>query len=96
MASHIASFGELLAMPGDELRKELAQQKALVRKMRLGIHLNKEKDTAKYRREKRSLARMLTAQLALARGAKPAVKTESTKKLKQKPKTGKLASPSNS
>ncbi len=61
MATHIASFGELTAMPMDELRKEVTAQRLLIRKMRLGVHLNKEKDTAKYRREKRALARMLTA-----------------------------------
>ncbi len=62
MSSHQTSFGELLAMPADELRKDILTQRMLVRKMRLGIHLNKEKDAAKYRREKRALARMLTAQ----------------------------------
>ena len=61
MATHVTSFGELMAMPFDDLRKEIVTQRALVRKMRLSIHLNKEKDTAKYRREKRALARMLTA-----------------------------------
>jgi hypothetical protein len=74
-------------MPADELRKEILEQQTLVRKMRLGIHLNKEKDSAKYRREKRALARMLTAQHSAV--AQP-------KELKTKPKTRKVSAPSRS
>ena len=61
MAAHQTSYGELLAMPIDELRKDILMQRALVTKMRLGLELNKEKDSAKYRRERRMLARMLSA-----------------------------------
>lgn len=66
MATHLSSFGELLAMPLEDLRKDLAAQRTLVRKMRLGIEVKKEKDTARFRREKRQLARMLTAYRTLS------------------------------
>jgi hypothetical protein len=91
MATHIASYGELMAMPIDELRREVLQQRAIVRKMHLSIQLNKEKDTAKYRREKRALARMLTAFGSLSK--KPA-KAKTTKELKSKPKSRTLSAPS--
>ena len=81
-------------MPVDELRKEVLVQRTLVRKMRLQIHLNKEKDSAKYRREKRLLARMLTAHGSAGSpqgktGAQPVAK-----KLKSKPKSRTVPAPS--
>jgi ribosomal protein L29 len=48
-------------MSSDELRREVSDRRVHLQKMRLGIGLGKEKDTAKYQREKRELARMLTA-----------------------------------
>ncbi len=59
--AHQITFAELLGMQADDLRRELRAQETLVRKLRIGISLNKEKDTAKYRREKKTLARMHTA-----------------------------------
>jgi hypothetical protein len=61
MATHLPSYGELTAMPREDLRKDIVAQRALIRKMKLAVLLNKEKDTAKLRRERRQLARMLTA-----------------------------------
>ena len=55
------SFQELLKMPPEDLLRETAQQRERVTKMRLGIEVGKEKDTARYSREKRHLATMLTA-----------------------------------
>lgn len=78
MAIHQTSFGELTAMPVEDLRKEIVTQRALVSKMRLGIQLNKEKDSAKFRRERRALARMLLAFDAVVKKGK---------QLKRKPKT---------
>jgi hypothetical protein len=49
---------ELRNMQVADLRREIAAQDGVVRKMRLGILMKKEKDTAKYRREKRLGARM--------------------------------------
>lgn len=88
MATHIASFGELTAMPLDELRKEITDQRTLVSKMRLGIQLSKEKDTAKFRRERRALARMHAALHTLTTGS------SSAKLLKKKPKNRSISAPS--
>ena len=60
MSSH-ASATELLKMTPKELGNEVMQQKMLVAKLKLGIAMGKEKDTARYRRERRQLARMQTA-----------------------------------
>ncbi len=83
MANHLSSYGELLAMTRDDLRKDIRVQRMLVRRMRLGIELKKEKDAAKYRREKRHLARMLTAL--------ENVGAQAPKVLKAKPKSRKVA-----
>ncbi len=73
MATHHASYGELTSMPIDELRRDILTQRALVKKMSLGIQMNKEKDSAKYRGERRMLARMLLAMHVLkAKGKKEA------------------------
>ena len=54
------SMDELRNMNLTDLRREIREVSTLVAKMRLGIKMNKEKDTAHYRREKRQLARMQT------------------------------------
>ncbi len=81
-----------------DLQKELRTQRTHVQKMRLQITMNTEKDTGKYRREKKQLARMMmvlgektTTRSAL--GQAPEIKaTKVTKeKLIQKPKTSKVA-----
>ncbi|MFA6039484.1 MAG: hypothetical protein WCV62_06330 [Candidatus Peribacteraceae bacterium] len=76
MATHLSSYGELTAMPPEELRRDIAAQRTLVRKMRLGVEMKKEKDTARYRREKRQLSRMLTAQGAQQRQPKKVLKSK--------------------
>ncbi|MBI2636393.1 50S ribosomal protein L29 [Candidatus Peregrinibacteria bacterium] len=50
---------ELRAMPISDLRKELRIHQTHVRKMRLQITMNTEKDTGRYRREKKQIARMM-------------------------------------
>jgi len=47
-------------MQKTDLVREMKAQVVLVEKLRLGIRLQKEKDTARYRREKKVLARMQT------------------------------------
>lgn len=103
MSTHLSTYGELEAMPKEDLGKEIVTQRAIVRKMRLGILLNKEKDTAKYRRERRQLARMLTVGEGTPESSKEEVKkvesgkkprAESSKGLKKKPKTSTVTAPS--
>lgn len=55
-----SATGELKAMPMPDLEREIKAQVLLVEKLRLGVHLKKEKDTARLRRERRTLARMKT------------------------------------
>ncbi|MFH1670412.1 MAG: 50S ribosomal protein L29 [Patescibacteria group bacterium] len=59
MAS-ILTIAELRKMQSEDLLRELCEQAAIVAKLRLGIKMNKEKDTGKYRREKKQLSRMQT------------------------------------
>lgn len=59
MSTH-ASATELRSMQSAELLREIHLLQTSVEKLRLGIRLGKEKDTARYRREKRYLARMQT------------------------------------
>ncbi len=54
------SIKELKNMPLEDLLREIKEQSSVVAKLRLGIKMNKEKDTAKYKREKKQLARMKT------------------------------------
>lgn len=51
---------ELKNMADADLRKEIAQQQHAVVKLRLGVQMGSEKDSAKYAREKKQLARMKT------------------------------------
>ena len=57
---HIASISELRNMNLSDLNREAKGQYALTAKMRLGINMKKEKDTALYRKEKKQLARLMT------------------------------------
>lgn len=59
MSSH-TSLAELRQMSVSDLRREIVEKRALVSKMRLGIAIQKEKDTSRYQREKKELARLLT------------------------------------
>lgn len=51
---------ELRRMNTADLQREIRTHRQLCANMRLGIEIRKEKDTAKYRRERRTLARLLT------------------------------------
>jgi len=54
------TMDELKNMNLADLKREIREQSAMVAKLRLGISMKKEKDTAKFKREKKQLARMLT------------------------------------
>lgn len=56
----ILTIAELHKMNLSDLQREVHEQRTHVAKLRLGIKMKKEKDTAKYRREKTQLARMVT------------------------------------
>lgn len=51
---------ELRKMQTADLERDVTGKRMEIARMRLGIGLNHEKDTAKYRRERKELARMLT------------------------------------
>lgn len=51
---------ELRKMQADDLTRDAAAKRLEIAKMRLGIEMRQEKDSAKYRKEKKELARMLT------------------------------------
>ncbi|MDD4628194.1 MAG: hypothetical protein PHE68_02250 [Candidatus Peribacteraceae bacterium] len=59
MSTH-PSTTELRTMQLPDLLKELKAQELTVEQLRLGIQQQKEKDTARYRREKKVLAQMKT------------------------------------
>ena len=82
--SSATSITELRTMQIADLRKEFRAQQTLVRKMRLQIELNTEKDTARYRREKQALPRMLMVM---------AEKTKGAGELEGKPKTATVSAP---
>ena len=73
----ILSTTELRNMQEKDLQGEIMSQKALVAKLKMGIQLQKEKDSAKYQREKKTLARMET------------VLSEKTGRTRKTQKTGK-------
>ena len=56
----MTTIKELRSMTTDDLRTEVRDQETLVLKLRLGVKLGKEKDSAKYIRERKQLARMRT------------------------------------
>ena len=58
--SSLFTTKELSGMQTSDLQKEIRSQRSHVQKMRVQITMNTEKDTAKYRREKKALARMMT------------------------------------
>ncbi|MEI8229845.1 MAG: hypothetical protein WCG83_01775 [Candidatus Peregrinibacteria bacterium] len=57
MTSH-ASATELKTMQASDLQRELHELELSLEKMRLGVQLGKDKDSARYRRDKRQFARM--------------------------------------
>ncbi|MAE68435.1 50S ribosomal protein L29 [bacterium] len=58
--SALTTTKELHKMSPKDLLKEIIAQENTVVKLRLGVKLGKEKDSAKYIREKKQLARMKT------------------------------------
>lgn len=55
-----SATGELKAMQMPDLVREMKAQALLLEQLRLGVKLQKEKDTAKLRRERRKFAQMKT------------------------------------
>jgi ribosomal protein L29 len=51
---------ELRKMNIADLQREVRSLREICAKMRLGIQLQKEKDTAKYQRQRRTIPRLLT------------------------------------
>ena len=60
----LVTIKELRKMNPSDLAKEIRQQSTKVFTLRLGVKLGKEKDSAKYIREKKQLARMKTVYTA--------------------------------
>jgi ribosomal protein L29 len=60
MATKRSTIEELRRMRIEDLTKEAFSQGKIVSKMRLDIALGKEKDTARFVKEKKQLARILT------------------------------------
>lgn len=54
------SAAEMRKMTPADLRKEIAERRSSVAKMKLGVEMRSHKDTAQFRREKKELARLLT------------------------------------
>ena len=67
-----------------DLRKELRAQQTHVQKMRMQITMNTEKDTGRYRREKKQLARMMMIMGEKAQETKATKETKATEGLKKK------------
>lgn len=58
--STLTAIKELRTMSVSDLEKELRTQLTVVRKMRIELTLNTEKDSARYRREKKQVSRLQT------------------------------------
>ena len=56
-----STMTELRKMQHLDLEREVTVKHALIAKIRLGVEMVHEKDTAKLRREKKELARLFTA-----------------------------------
>ena len=56
----MTSVTELRALQVADLLREIAHQETLVVKLRMGVKMGMEKDSAKYVRERKQLARMKT------------------------------------
>src|SRR5262245_48099635 len=92
------SYAELIKMIPTDLATEIRENELSLQKMRVGITMGREKDTARYQRLRRQLARMKTAltaktsQEALKPTVKastmpaPQAKKETAKKTPSKPK----------
>ncbi len=63
MATH--TLQDWRGMQQADLLREVATQRGLVARMRMGVRTRASKDTAAYRREKKRLARMMTVLTSL-------------------------------
>jgi ribosomal protein L29 len=85
MPKHVSTAKELRSMSAQDLRRDIAEQRSSVAKMRIGVTLKSEKNTASYSRAKKQLARQLTILRQI----------EQTESLKTQPKTPKVPAPNN-
>lgn len=89
---------ELRKMAPADLRKEISDKRADVAKMRMAVMARSEKDTAKYRREKKDIARMMTVltQIDVAQEKSPATTLKPKRKVSKVPasKPSKSTTPS--
>lgn len=88
MATHLTTK-DLRNMQTPELLKEIAEKRLIVAKMHIEIEMRSEKDTARFLREKKELARLLTVM-----NERPAEKAPAAPKaLKKTKKTRTLPAP---
>jgi ribosomal protein L29 len=90
--AHHATPAELRNMQAADLQKELHSKQMTVAKMRLGLELRSEKDSALYRREKREIARIMTVlteklKTAPTEPKKTALKTKSVSRKVRAPRS---------
>ena len=78
---------ELRTMSANDIRKEVAEKRIGIAKMKMGITMKSDKDTSKLRFEKRQLARMLTI---LGEMEKTGEAQPKAKKLKSPAKSSKV------
>ncbi|MBI3331557.1 hypothetical protein HYZ99_01195 [Candidatus Peregrinibacteria bacterium] len=83
-----------------DLERDVRAQQSLVAKLRMGIKLQKEKDSAKYKREKKTLARMMTVLTEKRETTTKSTKTtkkesslSSSSSLSSPPKKSKISAP---
>jgi ribosomal protein L29 len=87
--AHHTTITELRNMQHADLRKEVQEKQMTIAKMRLGLTMRSEKDSALYRRERKELARILTV---LQEKEISASNTEKTP-LKTRPTSRKVRAP---
>lgn len=84
-AAHTAA--EMRKMQASDLRNEIAAKRAAIAKMKLGLAMRSEKDSAAFRRHKKELARLLTVSAEQAVSAAPVAKKSEKSALKDSAKT---------
>jgi ribosomal protein L29 len=67
MAAKVLSYGEILKTPVDELERDIPAKQREIAALKMNVKLGKEKDTAKVRRAKKTLAKMKLALHTLKR-----------------------------
>ncbi len=66
---------ELRKMQAEDLKREVMSKSMTIAKIRMGVEMRQEKDTAQLRREKKDLARVLTVLKEKAPGLSTSQKT---------------------